>query len=46
VVPDPNLTGSCLQTNVKDNNFVLDFLPEGPDGNSDNNKVVVFCAGW
>jgi sarcosine oxidase/L-pipecolate oxidase len=45
VVPDPNLTGSCLQTNVFDNNFVLDFLPDEP-GSEDGRKVVVFCAGW
>lgn len=42
VTRDPNLAGSCLQTNVEDNNFVLDFLPDSDGGN----KVAVFCAGW
>ena len=23
----PNLAGTCMQTNVPDNNFVLDFVP-------------------
>lgn len=40
----PNYCGVCLQTNVADNNFVLDYLPEqvGPG----NNNVALFTAGW
>jgi len=37
--PIPNFIGNCLQTNVIDNNFVLDFvLPNNKD-------VVIFTAG-
>jgi sarcosine oxidase / L-pipecolate oxidase len=44
VDPVPNFCGACLQTNVKDNNFVLDWLPEqiGPG----HQNVAVFTAGW
>lgn len=42
----PAFTLSCLQTNVADNNFVLDYLPKkylkgGPEG-----SIALFCAGW
>lgn len=40
VTTDPNLIGCCLQTNVADNNFILDYAP------GTNKKVAVFCAGW
>ena len=40
----PNFSGSCLQTNVADNNFVLDFVKgEGSEGNK---NVALFTAGW
>ncbi|KAK4449751.1 putative peroxisomal sarcosine oxidase [Podospora aff. communis PSN243] len=42
----PAFTLTCLQTNVSDNMFVLDYVPKeylqgGPD-----KSVVVFTAGW
>jgi len=40
----PNYTGTCLQTNVTDNMFVLDFLPPSVGPGHDN--VAVFTAGW
>ena len=40
----PNYSGTCLQTNVIDNMYVLDFLPPSVGGGYKN--VVVFTAGW
>jgi sarcosine oxidase / L-pipecolate oxidase len=40
----PNYAGSCLQTNVADNMYVLDFLPAGAE--KGHNNVAVFTAGW
>ena len=40
----PNYAGSCLQTNVWDNMYVLDFLP--PSVGAGHQNVVVFTAGW
>jgi sarcosine oxidase/L-pipecolate oxidase len=40
----PNFFGTCLQTNVVDNMYVLDFLPEMVGAGSRN--VAVFTAGW
>jgi sarcosine oxidase / L-pipecolate oxidase len=40
----PNFCGTCLQANVPDNMYVLDFLPEKVGAG--NNNVVVFTAGW
>ena len=40
----PNYAGTCLQTNVVDNMYVLDFLP--PSVGSGYNNVAVFTAGW
>ncbi|MDJ1483490.1 FAD-dependent oxidoreductase [Cytophagaceae bacterium YF14B1] len=39
----PNFCGTCLQTNVVDNMYVLDFLPDNIPG---HNRVAVFTAGW
>ena len=36
----PNLSGTCLQTNVPDNNFVLDFVP-GTDEKVINIIIIV-----
>ncbi|TBU23610.1 FAD/NAD(P)-binding domain-containing protein [Dichomitus squalens] len=51
--PVPVFAGTCLQTNVSDNMFVLDFVPErylrGAQGESDaarERTIVVFTAGW
>jgi sarcosine oxidase/L-pipecolate oxidase len=35
----PNFTGTCLQTNVADNMYVLDLLPGRPE-------IALFTAGW
>jgi sarcosine oxidase/L-pipecolate oxidase len=40
----PNYSGTCLQTNVCDNMYVLDFLP--PSVGSGYKNVAVFTAGW
>jgi sarcosine oxidase / L-pipecolate oxidase len=40
----PNYAGTCLQTNVADNMYVLDFLPSSIGDGHQN--VVVFTAGW
>jgi len=40
----PNYCGTCLQTNVPDNMYVLDFLPQSI-GEGWNN-VALFTAGW
>ncbi|EGC33823.1 hypothetical protein DICPUDRAFT_56257 [Dictyostelium purpureum] len=37
---NPCFTGYALQTNVYDNMFVLDFVP------NTNSNVAIFCAGW
>lgn len=44
--PLPVFAGTCLQTNVADNMFVLDFIPQRylPDDAADS--VVIFTAGW
>ncbi|PNP59159.1 hypothetical protein THARTR1_01407 [Trichoderma harzianum] len=42
----PALTSSCLQTNVFDNMFVLDFVPEKYLNGGAKDSVVVFTAGW
>jgi sarcosine oxidase/L-pipecolate oxidase len=39
----PNFCGTCLQTNVPDNMYVLDFLPPTVAGYQ---NVAVFTAGW
>lgn len=39
----PNFCGTCLQTNVSDNMYVLDYLPPGVAGYQ---NVAVFTAGW
>jgi sarcosine oxidase/L-pipecolate oxidase len=39
----PNYAGTCLMTNVKDNNFVLDFLPSNVPGYK---NVAIYTAGW
>jgi len=44
IEPRPNYCGTCLQTNVEDNNFVLDYLPETVGEGHKN--VAVFTAGW
>lgn len=40
----PNYAGTCLQTNVSDNMYVLDFLP--PSAGAGHRNVAVFTAGW
>ncbi len=40
----PNYAGTCLQTNVPDNMYVLDFLPESLGAGHKN--VAIFTAGW
>ena len=40
----PNYAGTCLQTNVVDNMYVLDFLP--PSVGDGHENVAVFTAGW
>ncbi|MBI2718117.1 MAG: FAD-dependent oxidoreductase [Rhizobiales bacterium] len=40
----PNYAGTCLQTNVVDNNYVLDFLPPSFGAGYDN--IALFTAGW
>jgi sarcosine oxidase / L-pipecolate oxidase len=40
----PSFLGTCLQTNVKDNMFVLDLLPASIGAGHHN--VAVFTAGW
>lgn len=35
----PSFAGTCLQTNLPDNMFVLDYIPTHPN-------VVVFTGGW
>jgi len=40
----PNYAGSCLQTNVCDNMYVLDFLPKSVGKGHKN--VALFTAGW
>ncbi|KAI0380165.1 hypothetical protein F5Y04DRAFT_282295 [Hypomontagnella monticulosa] len=42
----PVFTTSCLQTNVFDNMFVLDYIPQEYLHNGPKNSVVVFTAGW
>lgn len=39
----PNYCGTCLQTNVCDNMYVLDFLPPTVKGYQ---NVALFTAGW
>jgi len=39
----PNYAGTCLMSNVVDNNFVLDFLPETVPGYK---NVAIYTAGW
>jgi sarcosine oxidase / L-pipecolate oxidase len=40
----PNYSGTCLQTNVADNMFVLDLLP--PSVGPGHQNVALFTAGW
>ena len=40
----PNYAGTCLQTNVSDNMYVLDFLP--PQVGKGHDNVALFTAGW
>lgn len=40
----PNYSGTCLQTNVVDNMYVLDFLP--PTVGPGHTNVAIFTAGW
>ncbi|ETS85836.1 hypothetical protein PFICI_03861 [Pestalotiopsis fici W106-1] len=42
----PAYTLSCLMTNVFDNMFVLDFVPEHYLKGGPRNSVVLFTAGW
>jgi sarcosine oxidase / L-pipecolate oxidase len=48
--PLPVFAGTCLQTNVSDNMFVLDFVPDRylpPHTSSEATKTIaVFTAGW
>jgi sarcosine oxidase / L-pipecolate oxidase len=40
----PNYSGTCLQTNVADNMFVVDLLP--PSVGPGHQNVALFTAGW
>ncbi len=40
----PNFCGTCLQTEVSDNMYVLDFLP--PSVGPGYQNVALFTAGW
>lgn len=42
----PASTVSCLQTNVFDNMFVLDFLPEKYLRGGPQKSIAIFTAGW
>ncbi|KAH6623319.1 hypothetical protein F5144DRAFT_582947 [Chaetomium tenue] len=42
----PASTLTCLQTNVFDNMFVLDYIPKRYLGKGLEKSVVVFTAGW
>ncbi|EWY82632.1 hypothetical protein FOYG_14726 [Fusarium oxysporum NRRL 32931] len=42
----PASTVSCLQTNVFDNMFVLDFLPEKYLRGGAEKSIAIFTAGW
>ncbi|KAH7162036.1 hypothetical protein B0J13DRAFT_490543 [Dactylonectria estremocensis] len=42
----PASTVSCLQTNVYDNMFVLDFLPKEYLRGGAENSIAIFTAGW
>ncbi|KIL88288.1 hypothetical protein FAVG1_08367 [Fusarium avenaceum] len=42
----PASTVSCLQTNVFDNMFVLDFLPEKYLKGGPEKSIAIFTAGW
>lgn len=47
--PVPVFTGQCLQTNVFDNMFVLDFIPDEllpGAGLARSKSIAVFTAGW
>lgn len=46
--PVPVLAGQCLQTNVYDNMFVLDYIPDSLTKVNPNlsNSIAVFTAGW
>ncbi|KAJ6498738.1 FAD/NAD(P)-binding domain-containing protein [Mycena sanguinolenta] len=44
--PLPVFAGTCLQTNVSDNMFVLDFVPEHYLPKEAAKSIVVFTAGW
>lgn len=39
VIDQPSFAGTCLQTNLPDNMFVLDYIPK-------HRNVVVFTGGW
>jgi hypothetical protein len=43
VVLQPNFAGNCLQTNVYDNMFVMDYLPPTIQNHK---NVAIFTAGW
>jgi sarcosine oxidase/L-pipecolate oxidase len=38
-----NYAGTCLMSNVSDNNFVLDHLPKNITGHK---NVAIYTAGW
>ncbi|KAF3929968.1 hypothetical protein AA313_de0206999 [Arthrobotrys entomopaga] len=42
----PAFTLSCMQTNVFDNMFVLDFIPREYLRGGRENSVMIFTAGW
>ncbi|KAM7211207.1 putative peroxisomal sarcosine oxidase [Rhypophila decipiens] len=42
----PAFTLTCLQTNVSDNMFVLDYIPKEYLHGGQEKSVVVFTAGW
>jgi len=44
--PVPVFAGACLQTNVDDNMFVLDFIPDRYLYGRPSKSIVLFTAGW
>ncbi|KAI0447286.1 hypothetical protein F4803DRAFT_575455 [Xylaria telfairii] len=42
----PAFTLSCLQTNVFDNMFVLDYIPQEYLHGGPKDSIVIFTAGW
>jgi len=44
--PVPVFAGTCLQTNVVDNEFVLDFIPDKYLKGGPSKSIAIYTAGW